>query len=133
MVGESEPFLDCMQKVSQAAKVNRPVLIIGERGTGKELVAARLHYLSPRWQQPKIAINCAAFAPSLLESEIFGYDQGAFTGAVRTKRGRFEMAHGGTLFRDELAQSPMALPEIFAGRLAGTAHAIGIQPLRVVR
>jgi len=111
MVGESEPFLDTMERVSRAARVVRPVLIIGERGTGKELVAARLHYLSPRWQQPRVAINCAAFNENLLESEIFGYEAGAFTGASRTKRGRFELAHGGSLFLDELAQSPMALQE----------------------
>lgn len=111
MIGESEAFLDCMEKVSQAARVNRPVLIIGERGTGKELVAARLHYLSPRWQQPRITINCAAFSQDLLESEIFGYERGAFTGAVRTKPGRFELAAQGTLFLDELANSPMALQE----------------------
>ena len=111
MIGESEAFLDSMQKVSKAARVNRPVLIIGERGTGKELVAARLHYLSPRWQQPKVSINCAAFNQSLLESEIFGYEPGAFTGAVKLKRGRFELANGGSLFLDELAQSPMVLQE----------------------
>ena len=111
MLGESEPFLDTMEAVSRAARVNRPVLIIGERGTGKELVAARLHYLSPRWQKPKIAINCAAFSPELLESEIFGYEPGAFTGAVKVKPGRFELAHEGSLFLDELAQSPMALQE----------------------
>lgn len=111
MIGESEAFLDTMEQVSRAARVNRPVLIIGERGTGKELVAARLHYLSRRWQQPKVAINCAAFSPGLLESEIFGYEQGAFTGAMRTKPGRFELADGGSLFLDELAQSPMALQE----------------------
>ena len=111
MVGESEAFLDTMEQVSRAARVVRPVLIIGERGTGKELVAARLHYLSPRWQQPRIAINCAAFNENLLESEIFGYEAGAFTGASRTKRGRFELAHGGSLFLDELAQSPPAMQE----------------------
>ncbi len=111
MLGESETFLDCMQRVSRAAKVNRPILIIGERGTGKELVAARLHYLSPRWQQPRITINCAAFAKDLLESELFGYEQGAFTGAVRAKPGRFELADQGSLFLDELANSPQALQE----------------------
>ncbi len=111
MAGESEAFLDAMERVSRAAKIDRPVLIIGERGTGKELVAARLHYLSPRWEGPKISINCAAFTQELLESEIFGYEQGAFTGAVKTKPGRFELADGGTLFLDELAQSPMALQE----------------------
>ncbi|WP_420038304.1 phage shock protein operon transcriptional activator [Sulfidibacter corallicola] len=111
MLGESESFLDSMQRVSRAAKVNRPVLIIGERGTGKELVAARLHYLSPRWQQPRITINCAAFSKDLLESEVFGYEQGAFTGATKTKPGRFELAHQGSLFLDELANSPLALQE----------------------
>ncbi len=111
MLGESEAFLDTMEQVSRAARINRPVLIIGERGTGKELVAARLHYLSPRWQNPKVSINCAAFNPSLLEAEIFGYEPGAFTGAVKVKPGRFEMADEGSLFLDELAQSPIALQE----------------------
>ena len=111
MLGESETFLDCMQRVSRAAKVNRPILIIGERGTGKELVAARLHYLSPRWQQPRITLNCAAFSKDLLEAELFGYEQGAFTGAVRTKPGRFELADQGSMFLDELANSPHALQE----------------------
>lgn len=111
MMGESEPFLDTMEAVSKAAGVNRPVLIIGERGTGKELVAARLHYLSPRWQSPRIVINCAAFNENLLESEIFGHEAGSFTGAARSKRGRFELANGGSLFLDELAQSPESLQE----------------------
>jgi psp operon transcriptional activator len=86
-------------------------LIIGERGTGKELVAARLHYLSDRWDQPRITINCAAFAPELLVSEIFGYEPGAFTGAVKLKPGRFELAHRGCLFLDELAHGPKPLQE----------------------
>ena len=111
MVGESESFLDCLERVSQVARINRPVLIIGERGSGKELVAARLHYLSGRWDRPRIAVNCAAFAPELLESELFGYEAGAFTGAQKRKTGRFEWAHLGTLFLDELAQSPQSLQE----------------------
>ncbi len=111
LIGESEAFLDSMQQVSRLAKVDRPVLIIGERGTGKELVAARLHYLSNRWEGPRIAINCAAFAETLLESEVFGYEPGAFTGAQHLKRGRFELANHGTLFLDELAQSPLSLQE----------------------
>lgn len=111
MIGESEAYLDCMEQVSRVAKINRPVLVIGERGTGKELVAARLHYLSQRWEQPRVTINCAAFSPDLLEAEIFGHERGAFTGAVRTKIGRFERAANGTLFLDELANSPMALQE----------------------
>lgn len=111
MIGESESYLRCLEQVSRAARVNRPVLIIGERGTGKELVAARLHYLSDRWDQPRITINCAAFAPELLVSEIFGYEPGAFTGAVKLKPGRFELAHGGCLFLDELAHGPQPLQE----------------------
>ena len=73
------------------------MLVIGERGTGKELIAARLHYLSPRWQQPFVKVNCAALAESLLETELFGHEAGAFTGATRTRIGRFEQANGGTL------------------------------------
>lgn len=111
MIGESEAFLDTMAQTSRAAKVNRPILIVGERGTGKELVAARMHYLSPRWKQPRVAVNCAAFAPELLASELFGYEQGAFTGAARRKQGRFEMANGGTLFLDELGNAPLDLQE----------------------
>lgn len=111
LIGESEAFIDCMQQISRLAVFNRPILIIGERGTGKELVAARLHYLSPRWEGPRIALNCAAFAENLLESELFGYEPGAFTGAQRLKPGRFELAHGGTLFLDELAQSPLPMQE----------------------
>lgn len=111
MLGESESFLTCLECVSRAARVNRPVLIIGERGTGKELVAARMHYLSERWDQARVTVNCAAFAPELLESEIFGHERGAFTGADRTKPGRFELAHRGSLFLDELSQSTKTLQE----------------------
>jgi len=101
--GESEAILAVKNRLSQAAKVNRPVLIMGERGTGKELAANRLHYLSPRWQGPYLTLNCAALNPGLLESELFGYETGAFTGAGRTRPGRFEAADGGTLFLDEIS------------------------------
>jgi psp operon transcriptional activator len=111
MIGESEAFLDCLSRVSTVAPINRPVLLIGERGTGKELLAARLHYLSPRWDQPRHVINCGAFAKELLDAELFGYERGAFTGADRQKPGRFELAHGGTLFLDELGQAPLTLQE----------------------
>ncbi len=111
MLGESEPFLNCLEQVSAAARINRPVLIVGERGTGKELVAARIHYLSARWDQSRITVNCAAFAPELLESEIFGHERGSFTGADKMKPGRFELAHRGSLFLDELAQSTKPLQE----------------------
>ena len=101
--GESEAIIDLKNRLSRAAKVNRPVLIVGERGTGKELAAARLHYLSPRWNGPYLTLNCAALNPNLVESELFGYEPGAFTGAARTSPGRFEAADGGTLFLDEIS------------------------------
>lgn len=101
--GESEAIVEVKNRLSRAARVNRPVLIAGERGTGKELVAARLHYLSPRWNGPYLALNCAALNPNLLESELFGYEPGAFTGATRVSPGRFEAADGGTLFLDEIS------------------------------
>ena len=101
--GESEALIAVKNRLSRAAKVNRPILIVGERGTGKELVAARLHYLSPRWNGPYLTLNCAALNPSLLESELFGYESGAFTGAAKASLGRFEAADGGTLFLDEIS------------------------------
>ena len=110
-LGASEAFLAFSEALSLAAKVDRPVLIMGERGTGKELAAARLHYLSPRWQGPLIALNCAALAPSLLEDELFGHEPGAFTGAQARRAGRFEAADGGTLFLDELGSIPLTVQE----------------------
>jgi psp operon transcriptional activator len=86
-------------------------LLIGERGTGKELMAARLHYLSPRWNQPFIKLNCGALSESLLEAELFGHEAGAFTGAQKRRPGRFEMAHKGTLFLDEIANAPLTVQE----------------------
>lgn len=110
-VGGSEAFLAFEEAVSRAAKADRPVLIVGERGTGKELAASRLHFHSPRWQGPLVTLNCAALTPSLLESEIFGHEAGAFTGAVRRRLGRFELAHHGTLFLDEISRMPLELQE----------------------
>jgi len=100
-----------LEHVSRAAKLVKPVLVIGERGTGKELIASRLHFLSPRWQQPLIKVNCAALTESLLESELFGHQAGAFTGATRTHIGRFEQANGGTLVLDELGTIPPRMQE----------------------
>src|SRR3972149_3594082 len=77
-LGQSESFLAFQEKLSRAARVDRPVLLVGERGTGKELAAARLHFLSRRWQAPFVTLNCAALSPSLIESELFGYERGAF-------------------------------------------------------
>ena len=103
LIGASPEFLALLEHVSYAAALSRPVLLIGERGTGKELIASRLHFLSKRWDRPFIKLNCAALAESLLESELFGYEPGAFTGATKRHPGRFELAHRGTLFLDELA------------------------------
>ncbi|MDX1492320.1 MAG: phage shock protein operon transcriptional activator [Pseudohongiellaceae bacterium] len=111
MIGESASFLEMQEHVSQVAPLSKPVLIVGERGTGKELIAARLHYLSKRWQQSFLKINCAAVSDSLLESQLFGHEAGAFTGASTMRKGYFERAHGGTLFLDELANTAMPLQE----------------------
>jgi len=111
MIGESAVFLEMQEHVSKVAPLNKPVLIVGERGTGKELIAARLHFLSQRWQQEFLKINCAAFSDSLLEAQLFGHEAGAFTGATAQKKGYFERADGGTLFLDELANTPMPVQE----------------------
>ena len=103
MIGESAAFLQALDDVSAVAPLDKPVLIVGERGTGKELIAARLHYLSNRWDAEFLKMNCAAISDSLLEDELFGHDAGAFTGAARAHQGRFERANEGTLFLDELA------------------------------
>ena len=110
-LGESEVFLDFQDRLSRVAAVERPVLIVGERGTGKELAARRVHYLSKRWQEPLVELNCAALASTLIESELFGHEAGSFTGAQRQRRGRFEMANGGTLFLDELGNIPLPVQE----------------------
>jgi psp operon transcriptional activator len=105
LIGESPVFLEVLERVSRVAQLNRPVLVIGERGTGKELIAARIHYLSPRWDRPFVKLNCAALAESLLETELFGHEAGSFTGATRRRLGRFELANEGSLFLDELANT----------------------------
>ena len=111
MVGNSAALALALAEISRLAPVHRPILILGERGTGKELAADRLHYLSPRWEAPLIKVNCAAIAEPLLESELFGHEPGAFTGATRIHRGRFERADGGTLFLDELGTMSQRLQE----------------------
>ena len=110
-LGESEAFLDFQERLSRVAAVDRPVLLIGERGTGKELAARRVHYLSRRWEEPLVELNCAALPATLIESELFGHEAGSFTGAGRQRRGRFEMANGGTLFLDELGNIPLSVQE----------------------
>ena len=106
-IGQSLPFLDAVERASRAAPLNRPVLVIGERGTGKELIAERLHHLSSRWAGPLIIMNCAALPENLIEAELFGHEAGSFTGAARTRHGRFEESDGGTLFLDELGTLSM--------------------------
>jgi psp operon transcriptional activator len=103
LVGQSSSFLDAVERASRAAPLDRPVLVIGERGTGKELIAERLHHLSSRWDGPLVVMNCAALPESLIEAELFGHEAGSFTGATKSRAGRFEEADGGTLFLDELA------------------------------
>lgn len=107
-IGQSLAFLDAVERASRAAPLNRPVLVIGERGTGKELIAERLHHLSSRWAAPLIVMNCAALPENLIEAELFGHEAGSFTGAQKTRHGRFEEADGGTLFLDELGTLSMA-------------------------
>ncbi|HUS68678.1 MAG TPA: sigma-54 dependent transcriptional regulator [Kofleriaceae bacterium] len=102
IVGGSRALSRVLEVVERVAPVPRPVLILGERGTGKELVARAIHQLSRRSTEPYVTINCAAVAESLLESELFGHEEGAFTGATRLKHGKFELADGGTLFLDEI-------------------------------
>jgi two-component system response regulator HydG len=104
MVGESEPVQRLLGQVRRAAATGATVHIHGESGTGKELVARMLHALSPRASGPFVVVHCAALAETLLESELFGHEKGAFTGAVKRKLGRFELADGGTLFLDELGE-----------------------------
>jgi len=111
LLGQSNSFLEVLEQISQIAPLSKPVLIIGERGTGKELVAARLHFLSKRWEQTYLKLNCASLNENLLETELFGYDSGAFTGATKRHEGRFERAHSGTLFLDEIANTSGLIQE----------------------
>ena len=110
-LGQSEAFLEFQERLSRVAPINRSVLLIGERGTGKELAASRLHFLSDRWQGSFVTLNCSALSPSLIESELFGHERGAFTGAAQKRTGRFETADGGTFFLDEIGSIPREAQE----------------------
>jgi psp operon transcriptional activator len=110
-LGQSGAFLDAVERASRAAPMQRPVLVIGERGTGKELIAERLHRLSNRWEFPLVIMNCAALPETLIEAELFGHEAGSFTGATRQRLGRFEEADRGTLFLDEIGTLSMAAQE----------------------
>ncbi len=133
LLGRSDVFLELSEQLARVARVDRPVVLAGERGTGKELAAARLHYLSGRWKAPFITLNCAALAATLIESELFGHEAGAFTGAIARRQGRFEVADGGTLFLDELSLMPSQVQEKILGVVEyGFFERVGgIKPLRV--
>jgi len=111
IIGEAPAFLEMLEHVSRAAPLGKPVLVVGERGTGKELIASRLHFLSERWEQSVVKVNCAALTESIIESELFGHEAGAFTGAEKTHVGHFERADGGTLILDELATITLRMQE----------------------
>ncbi len=107
IIGESAALREVLAKVEQVAPTASTVLLRGETGTGKELVAHAIHINSPREEKPFVRVNCAALAPGVLESELFGHEKGSFTGAMERRRGRFELADGGTLFLDEVGDLPM--------------------------
>ncbi|MFO7749146.1 MAG: sigma-54 dependent transcriptional regulator [Desulfobacteraceae bacterium] len=109
IIGKSKPMLSLYETIQKIAPTSATVLIQGESGTGKELVAKSIHFNSPRKSSPLIAVNCSAFAETLLESELFGHEKGAFTGAISMKKGRFEMADKGTIFLDEIGEIPLNL------------------------
>ncbi|HBV75842.1 MULTISPECIES: phage shock protein operon transcriptional activator [Vibrio] len=111
IIGQSATFLTALDKTSQLAGIERPVLIVGERGTGKELIAQRLHYLSKRWQSPLVSLNCSTLSEGLIDSELFGHESGSFTGSKGQHKGRFERAENGSLFLDELATAPLSVQE----------------------
>ena len=108
IIGETDAMREVLERVVQIAPVSSTVLVTGESGTGKELVARGLHYLSPRRHKPFIAVNVAALPDTLLESELFGHEKGAFTGAIDARKGLFELAHAGTIFLDEIGEMPLA-------------------------
>jgi len=109
IITNNSDFKKVLNKVEQVAATNATVLILGETGTGKELIARAVHNISPRRNRPLVKLNCAALPPSLIESELFGHEKGAFTGAVSQKIGRFELADGGTIFLDEIGDLPLDL------------------------
>ena len=109
IIGESGPMLDVLSLVRRVAPSEATVLIRGESGTGKELIAQAIHFGSPRSRGPLVKVNCAALPEALLESELFGHEKGAFTGAIASRQGRFEMANGGTIFLDEIGDLPLHL------------------------
>ena len=126
IIGQSDALAYVLHKIEQVASLDTPVLIEGETGVGKELVARAIHNLSPRKNRPLVKINCAALPPNLIEAELFGYEKGAFTGAIKARRGRFELADGGTLFLDEIGELPRELqPKLLRVLQGGELERIG--------
>ncbi|MEE9381607.1 MAG: phage shock protein operon transcriptional activator [Hyphomonadaceae bacterium] len=111
LIGEAPAWLEALEHVSRVAPLDRPILVIGERGTGKELIGERLHFLSRRWEGPFVKVNCAALSEELLDSELFGHERGAFTGATDRRLGHFELANEGTIFLDEIATASRRVQE----------------------
>src|SRR5262249_3376543 len=109
ILGKSRPMQEVYYRIGRAAEADSTVLITGERGTGKELVAKAIHYSGARKSKPFVALNCAAVPENLLESELFGHERGAFSGAVKQREGKFELAQGGTLFLDEIGEMVSSL------------------------
>ena len=128
LIGSSPKFRALLDEINLVAPVDSAILLRGETGTGKEVVANAIHAASPRRQQPFVAINCAAIPAALMESELFGYERGAFTGAVSQREGRFQAADRGTLFLDEIGDLPLELqPKLLrvlkSSRSSGSAAA----------
>lgn len=133
IVGKDEKMIKVYQQIKNVAKVSFPVLVYGESGTGKELIAEAIHRLSPRKNGPFVPVNCSAIPDTLIESELFGYEKGAFTGALREKKGRFELAHGGTIFLDEIGDiSPLMQVKLLRVIQTGMVERLGsTKPIRI--
>ncbi|MEX2157372.1 MAG: sigma-54-dependent Fis family transcriptional regulator, partial [Gemmatimonadales bacterium] len=133
ILGESAPIQEVLVKIEQMAPVTSTVLVEGESGTGKELVARAVHALSPRRGKPFIAVDCAALPETLLESELFGHEKGAFTGAAERRLGRFELADEGTIFLDEVGEMPPATQVKLLRVLEDRSffRVGGVQPIKV--
>lgn len=133
MLGNSTPMRDLQSRIQKVAKTDATVLIQGESGTGKELAARSIHELSPRHQAPMISVNCAAIPETLIESELFGHEKGAFTGAVSTHNGLIEAADGGTLFLDEIGELPLeAQARLLRVLQEGEIRKVGsVKPMKV--
>ena len=136
IIGDSPALRTVLAEVERVAPTDSTVLVLGETGTGKELIARAIHNLSPRSDRPFVSLNCAAIPAELLESELFGHEKGAFTGAIAPRIGRFEMADAGTLFLDEIGDIPLALqPKLlrvlqeqeFERVGSGTTHRINVR------